>query len=129
MGFPRKNTEVGCHFLLQGIFLIQGSNLCFLHWQANSLPLSLLGSYKQDNTKCGLMYNRMFPNFSHVVIGIGSLFLFIAERDSTAWTESSADGHVSCLYLLAVVKKPQPPVFWVLSHKRIVLAALGWGLW
>ena len=24
---PGKNTEVGCHFLLQGIFLIQGSNL------------------------------------------------------------------------------------------------------
>ena len=27
---PGKNTEVGCHFLLQGIFLIQGSNLHFL---------------------------------------------------------------------------------------------------
>ena len=24
--FPGKNTEVGCHFLLQGIFLTQGSN-------------------------------------------------------------------------------------------------------
>ena len=28
---PGKNTEVGCHFLLQGIFLTQGSNLCLLH--------------------------------------------------------------------------------------------------
>ena len=27
-----------------GIFLDQGSNLCLLHWQADSLPLSLLGS-------------------------------------------------------------------------------------
>ena len=26
-----KNTGVGCHFLLQGIFLIQGSNLALLH--------------------------------------------------------------------------------------------------
>ena len=26
MGFSRQNTGVGCHFLLQGIFLIQGSN-------------------------------------------------------------------------------------------------------
>ena len=37
-----KNTEVGCHVLLQGIFLTQGSNLCLLyplHWQADSLPL------------------------------------------------------------------------------------------
>ena len=25
--FPSKNTGVGCHFLLQGIFLTQGSNL------------------------------------------------------------------------------------------------------
>ena len=29
-----------CHFLLQGIFPTQGSNLCLLHWQAGSLPLS-----------------------------------------------------------------------------------------
>ena len=34
--FPGKNTGVGCHFLLQGTVLTQGSNLCFLHWQAGS---------------------------------------------------------------------------------------------
>ena len=28
---PHKNTRVGCHFLLQGIFLTQGLNLCLLH--------------------------------------------------------------------------------------------------
>ena len=28
---PGKNTGVGCHFLLQGIFLTHGSNPCFLH--------------------------------------------------------------------------------------------------
>ena len=45
--FPVKNTRVGCHFLLQGIFLTQGWNpclLCLLHWQVDSLPLSYLGS-------------------------------------------------------------------------------------
>ena len=31
MGFPGKNTGVGCHFLLQGIFLTQGSNLGLPH--------------------------------------------------------------------------------------------------
>ena len=39
---PGKNTGVGCHFLLQGIFPAQGSNpslLHLLHWQAGSLPL------------------------------------------------------------------------------------------
>ena len=36
----------GCHFLLQGIFLTQGSNphlLCLLHWQVDSLPLHHMG--------------------------------------------------------------------------------------
>ena len=28
--FPGKNTGVGCHFLLQGIFTTQGSNLHLL---------------------------------------------------------------------------------------------------
>ena len=42
--FAGKNTGVGCHFLLQGIFPIQGSNPHFLHWQVDSLPLSHLGS-------------------------------------------------------------------------------------
>ena len=40
MGFPGKNTGVGCHFLLQRIFATQGWNSCLLHWQAASLPLS-----------------------------------------------------------------------------------------
>ena len=37
-----KNTRMGCHFLLQGIFLTKGSNphlLCLLHWQVGSLTL------------------------------------------------------------------------------------------
>ena len=34
---PGKNTGVGCHFLLQRIFLTQGSNLHLLHWQESSL--------------------------------------------------------------------------------------------
>ena len=42
--FPGQNTGVGCHFLLQGIFLAWGLNLHFLHWQAGSLPLSHQGS-------------------------------------------------------------------------------------
>ena len=35
---------MGCHSLLQGIFLIQGSNLCLWPWQVDSLPLSHQGS-------------------------------------------------------------------------------------
>ena len=44
MRFPGKNTGAGCHLLLQGIFLTQGSNPSILHWQADSLPLSYLGT-------------------------------------------------------------------------------------
>ena len=40
MEFSRKYWRVGCHFLLQGIFLTQGLNICLLHWQADSLPMS-----------------------------------------------------------------------------------------
>ena len=48
--FPGKNTTVGCHFLLQGIFLTQGLDLCLLsllHRQVDSLLLSHLGSYSK----------------------------------------------------------------------------------
>ena len=40
---PRKNTGLGCHALLQGIFPTQGSNshlLHLLHWQECSSPLA-----------------------------------------------------------------------------------------
>ena len=39
---PGKNTGVGCHTLLQGIFPTQGLNplLGFMRWQAESLPLT-----------------------------------------------------------------------------------------
>ena len=52
--YPGKSTRVGCHFLLQSIFVTQGLNpclLCLLYWQVGSLPLApqkeilLLGNY------------------------------------------------------------------------------------
>ena len=42
VGFSRQEHWSGCHALLQGIFLTQGSNLhllCLLHWETGSLPL------------------------------------------------------------------------------------------
>ena len=41
---PGKSTGVGCHALFQGIFPIQRSNPCFLHWLVDYLPLSHLRS-------------------------------------------------------------------------------------
>ena len=47
MGFSRQEYwGMVCHPLLQGFFLMQGSNpplLCLLYWQAGSLPLAPLG--------------------------------------------------------------------------------------
>ena len=37
--FAGKNTGMGCHFLLQRMFLTQGLNPHLLHWQTGSLPL------------------------------------------------------------------------------------------
>ena len=51
---PGKNTGLGCHAILQGIFLIQESNpcfLCLLHWQAGSLPLAPLGKHEASLLK------------------------------------------------------------------------------
>ena len=42
--FLGKNTLVGCHFFLQGIFPTQESNLHLLNWRVDSLPLSHQGS-------------------------------------------------------------------------------------
>ena len=40
---PSKNTGVGCHALLQGIFSTLRWNLGLLHWQADSLQVELPG--------------------------------------------------------------------------------------
>ena len=42
--FPRQEYWSVYHFLLQGIFLTQGSDSCLLHWQVDSLLLSHEGS-------------------------------------------------------------------------------------
>ena len=61
-GFPGKNTRVGCHFLLQEISWTQRLNSCLLNWQANSLPLSHLGSlYVYFQFSCSVMSNSATP--------------------------------------------------------------------
>ena len=44
MEFSRQEYGSRLPFLLQGIFLTQGSNLHLLHWQEDSLPLGHVGS-------------------------------------------------------------------------------------
>ena len=56
---PGKNTGVGCHFLLQGIFPTQGLHLHLLHWQADSLPLS---HQRSPNNTCFIYFIHIKPN-------------------------------------------------------------------
>ena len=46
---PGKNTGVSCHFLLQGIFLTQGSNPGSLALQTDYLPTESLGKPSEDS--------------------------------------------------------------------------------
>ena len=61
---PGKNTGVGCHFLLQGTFLTQGSNphlLCILHCRQILYPLSHWASpYLLGHNFCGLGVKAQF---------------------------------------------------------------------
>ena len=67
---------MACHFLLQGIFHTQGSNLDLLHalhWQAHSLPLCHVGK-----PTLRLLKNRFEDNFTSCLASflIYILFLF-----------------------------------------------------
>ena len=55
-----QNTEVGCHFLFQGIFPTQGLNPYLLHWQAGSFTTELLGKLQLDGS---LYYGKSLPHY------------------------------------------------------------------
>ena len=61
MGFPGKNTGVGCHFLLQGIFPILSSNAQLLNWQVDFLPTEPPGKpeysylHRESGLACDLL--------------------------------------------------------------------------
>ena len=69
-GFTGKVSQifreelVGCHFLLQGIFLTLGLNPYQLHWQVDSLPLSHQGSHPSETIQKKKKYRgRNIPKF------------------------------------------------------------------
>ena len=119
--FPSKNTRMGFHFLLQGIFPTQGSNLlllCLLYWQVDSLPLAPPGNWKSKtinlfgwvaSTQCPRPCSR--PPSTHV-----------SARDS--WTLTDKSGSVSC-----GITTP----FWILVSTRFCLChpsiAGEYGVW
>ena len=74
-GFPGKITGMGYHFLLQAIFLTEGSNSCLPYQQVDSLPLNHLESppyevytrYKTQHLFVSLLAKRA-PSGEEVVL-------------------------------------------------------------
>ena len=60
---PGKNTGVGFHLLLQGIFLDQGSNSSLLHWQTDFFITEPLGK-PNDTTK---WYNMLLWIYQYIL--------------------------------------------------------------
>ena len=67
-GFSGKNTGVGCHFLLQGIFVTQGSNLCLLRLLFaggffTAEPLGKPQAQAMEQISCGVRF--VLPCYTH----------------------------------------------------------------
>ena len=84
---PDKNTAVGCHSLLQGIFPTQGWNPHLLHLQVDSLPQHHLGSLR------GLLASKNFG----VRLDLGSGAAVLYSPDPREGTIHSMKGNRSCV--------------------------------
>ena len=63
--FHGKNSDVGCHFLLQGIFPNQGSNpclSCLWHWQVGSLPPA-----PPESERCSVLSDSLWPHGLYIL--------------------------------------------------------------
>ena len=79
--FPGKNTEVGYHFLLQGIFPTQRLKPHLPHWQMDSLPQNLILS-----PECSLMILKLFRSkFQKEKYNLESRKQLSLERVNNGW--------------------------------------------
>ena len=118
-------TGVGCHFLLQGIFLAQGFNVCllhFLHWQADSLPQHHLGSPTiSDDMTTNKLLKR---GFYRITISTPNIASFSIYKD-----KQRKFNQLKCLYLVSALnpdlhhckKLSQGPCVWTTIYQREVL--------
>ena len=91
---PGKNTGVGCHDFLQGIFPTQGLNpylSCLLHWQVGSLPLAPPGKPSYD------LYPLSFARH------------FVRNEQGSLSTSRTAWSHFSCRVTSGPLKHPTSP--------------------
>ena len=109
-----KNTGVGCHFLLQGIFLTQGSNLGLSHCRQTLYHLSHQGSPKVSPSQVFLstlclprrMNSDIFPLFVFFEVFIVQelfLSLMFGSIDEAIWAQSFLCGKSSKLGILLLI--------------------------
>ena len=105
---PGKNTGVGCHALLQGIFPTQGSNPGLLHWRRILYWLSQQGSPRiLDWVAYPFCRGSSWPrNWTGVS--------WIAGRFFTSWATREAS--VLSLYLHLFWKATWPSIIWEFCH-------------
>ena len=101
---PGKNTGVGCHALLQGIFLIQGLNphlLCLLHCRQVLYPLNHLGSPQKVGLSCLTLCDSMDYSLPGSSVH-GTLQVRILERVAMPSSRgSSRHRDQTCIFCIA----------------------------
>ena len=75
--FLGKNTRMVCHFLLQEIFLTQGSNPGLLHYTSKTA-----GSLSSQLTKAYVIFAQLAQHFFHLLkYGARLLILLFLQRE------------------------------------------------
>ena len=135
-GFPSKNTGVGYHFLLQGIFLSQELNL---HWRVDSLPQTTWEA--PINYSCVRMHSVLpsNPTLGHPVdcSPPGSSVHGILQARTLEWvtTPSSRASspprdwtQISCVYCIAgrpyTAEPPGKPKLFTVLYKYEVITGM-----
>ena len=76
--FPGKDTGVGCHFLLQGIFPTQGSNLGLLHCRQILYCPSHQGTcYERMRLINRLIWGKSYSSSPSLLVYMGDMVIFL----------------------------------------------------
>ena len=114
---PGKSTGVGCHALLQEIFLSQGSNphlLCLLHWQVGSLPLAPPGKPRQQGASFQFLIVTFPPNNFQSISNENQpvpIEILAGPRHSTSQIQNSVKNHSQHPRTHRLIQKINHPVF------------------
>ena len=90
--FPSKSTEVGCHFLLQGIFPTQGSNPGLLHCS----QMLLLSEPPGKSTQWKLLFQNIFEKSLMLSIEITLLFRQTPALYPVSWVAQWSGKESAC---------------------------------